>query len=510
MTGDAEEPRDPLTRWIAITLSLLVVVGAAIAIQEATGSVNESNTARETTRVAVRAMSARVALDAVLRAEAGLRGEREFLPYRPPLSAAASPAALQGARAQVPSSRTRAELDRLRFTAEYDTLRQSALATTRITWNDVATRYTTAIAVLAAALFFVGFSLTVEGPPRRIALGLGIATGLFAAGWAVYIHEIAIPGTPRRALAAAAHGSVLAQHRDYAGAARAYSLAIATDGDFAAAYTGRANARLMLANPDYTRTKAFTDVGGQATDAALTDARHALALGGRRDLLGFSVVGVDAIYRGRYAEALRAASDGLAINPRVPDLWLLRSAGATGLGDQRGARDALARALSLLEAAGPSRHVRQLSSDYLSYLAAVAAHVPPLAVAARRLGDRMVAFETAATLERPLDGSLPPTGAVDVTRLRYSRGRFGLVLRWHGLPRGTALSAIEYERPIAGREWTQPAALALFLDAGASGRRRISLRLSRACKPTAVRVDVYLDGVRSLTRTGPGVAGTCP
>jgi tetratricopeptide (TPR) repeat protein len=364
--------------------------------------------------------------------------------------------------------------------------------------------------VLAAALFFVGFSLTVEGPPRKICFALGVTTALVAAGWTVYIHQIAIPGTPERALAAAAHGSVLAQRGDFAGAAGSYDRAVRDDGDFAAAYTGRANARLKAANPDYERTKAFTDVGGRATDAALADARRALALGGGRDLLGFAAVGVASIYRGRYEEALRSADAGLAINRRVPDLWLLRSAAAAGLGDAGGAGDAQESAFTLLDAAGPSRRVRQVSSDYLSYLEAVAGRVPERAPAARRLGDRMVAFETASALGRPLDGSLPASGTASVRRLRYAHGRLTVLLRWHGLPAGTALSALEYERPIPGREWTQPTDLALFLDVGGSGQRRLSLPLERVCKPTAVRVDLYLDGVRSLTRTGPGVAATCP
>jgi tetratricopeptide (TPR) repeat protein len=509
MSGAAEEPQDPLKRWIAITLSLLVVVGGAIAIQEATGSVNESNTARETTRVAVRAMSARVALDAVLRAQAGLRGERAFLPYRPPLSAGVARGELQAARREVPTGRAPAELDRLRFIAAHETLRQTTLATTRITWNDVATRYTTAIAILAAGLFFVGFSLTVEGPPRRISFGLGIATGLFAAGWTVYIHEIPIPGTPERALAAAARGAVLAQHGDFRAASTAYDRAIRVDGGFAAAYTGRANARLLFANPDYPRTKAFTDAAGRASAAAARDARRALALGGSRDLLGFGLVGIEAIYSGAYGEALRAADGGLAINRRVPDLWLLRSAAALGLGQAGTASATLGSALDLVQAAGPSRRARQLSSDYLSYLAAVAAHVPARAAGAQRLADRFVAFETAFTLGRTLDGSLPATGGARVARLRYARGRLTLVLRWHGLPPGTAISAIEYERPQPSREWTQPTDLALFLDVTGSGRRRLSPRLQRACEPTAVRVDLYLNGVRALTRTGRGVAPTC-
>jgi len=87
----------------------------------------------------------------VLRAQAGLGGERGFLAYRPPLSGGVSPGALRAAQRDVPTGSTPAALDRLRFVAAHETLRQATLATTRITWNDVATRYTTAIAILEQA-----------------------------------------------------------------------------------------------------------------------------------------------------------------------------------------------------------------------------------------------------------------------------------------------------------------------------------------------------------------------
>jgi tetratricopeptide (TPR) repeat protein len=507
MTAD---PPDRLKQAIAITLALLVVLGAAIAIQEATGSVNESNTARETTRVAVRAMTARVALDAVLRAQAGLAGERGFLPFRPPLSAGATPRRLDDARREVPVGKTPAELDALRFTAAHEGLRQGTLARTRITWNDVATRYTTAIAVLAVALFFVGFSLTVEGPPRKAAFGLGIVTGLFAAGWTVYIHELPIPGTPERALAAAARGAVLADHGDFRGAAGAYDRAIGADRDFAAAYSGRAYARLLVANPDYRVTKAFTDARGGGSTGAVGDAQRALALGGRRDLSAYTLIGIAAIYGGRYPQARAAADGALAINRRVPDLYLLRSAAELGLGHGEGARADLQHAIGLLERSGASRRTRQLSSDYLSYLAAVAWRTRGAAADAQGLADRFVAFETAAALDTTLSGSAPATGRVRVEQVRYVRDRLILDLRWTNLPSGTALSAVEYERPLPGREWTQPTDLALFLNVRGSGRRRISLPLRRACKPTAVRAVIYLNGVRALSHTGPGAAPTCP
>ena len=84
-----------------------------------------------------------------------------------------------------------------------------------------------------------------------------------------------------------------------------------------------------------------------------------------------------------------------------------------------------------------------------------------------------------------------------------------LRLRWSNLPPGTALSALGYERPLRTGAWTQPAGLALFATVAGSGQRDIAVPLEGSCKPTRVRVDVYLNGASSLSRTGPGVAPTC-
>jgi len=135
--------------------------------------------------------------------------------------------------------------------------------------------------------------------------------------------------------------------------------------------------------------------------------------------------------------------------------------------------------------------------------------VPSRAAQARRMSDRAVATETALTLHRRLTGTRPARGTVRVAGLRWAAGRLHLRLAWRRLPPGTALTAVAYERPLPGGAWTQPTALALFLDTSGSGERRIAAPARRVCRPTAVRVDVFLDGAPVLTQTGPGEAPTC-
>ena len=520
--AEVEEPRDPLKRNIALTLACLIVLGAGISILGVDASANESNTARQTTRVAVQALRANVVAATVAGLQPVLAAERDFLAFRRPLAAGepslAGAAGLRGqqqsggslrvAEASVPDLAVGKLLPVLQTEAQQLSLQQRALATTRITWNNRSTQYTTVLAVLAVAIFLVGFGLVVEGSIRPWAYGLGLAVGIFVAAWTVWIHQLSIPSTPPVAIAAAARGAVLSTNGNYRAALAAYDRALASDDGYATAYSGRARARLLAANPDYATTRAVTDASARTFGLAEADAQRALELDSR-SILGAALLAVTSFYSGDYARAISACEEGIQINPKVPDLWLLKSAAELADGERSSATASLNRALALLRGSAPSQRTRLLASSYLSYLAWVERHVPRQAGPARVLANRVVAIETAFTLGRTLPPGPPKKGTVSVRRLRYAGGKLMLQLRWTGLPAGTALSGIGYERPRRQGAWTQPANLALFATVAGSGRRDISVALHRACKPTRVRVDVYLNGTRAVSATGPGVAATC-
>lgn len=521
---EPHESRDPLTRVIAISLASVVVFGAALATLQTDASVHESTTARETTRVAVRALRANVTESAVVGTESELQGEKAFLAYRRPLTEG-SPSLtdavgiprdrrglsrqLRAATEGLPIARAQEAIDRLSFETERATLKQKALATTRITWNTRSTQYTTVIAVLAAALFLVGFGLVVEGRLRVYSYGLGMAIAVVVALLAVRLYFLPIPSTPDEAIAAAARAHVREANRDYEGAIAQYDRSLAIDDEFAAAYRGRAIARLLAANPDYSETRAVTDLEGRASEAALRDTERALELEKRRDFIALALLALQAFYAEDYARSLEGAVAAIELNPEDPDVRLLKSAAETALGRPAAARSSLQGAIDLLRDTDPSQRNRLLASTYLSYLEWVAWSVPERATEVRTLEDEVVAVETAFTLDRQLSRTLPAGGKVEVLDLRYDRGRLNARMPWRGLPKGTTLSALAYERPLANGPWAQPTDLALFLSPSGDGERRISVPLERTCKPTEVRVDLYLNGAPAGSETGPGVPATC-
>jgi tetratricopeptide (TPR) repeat protein len=412
-------PKEPLKPKIALALAVLVVLGAGIAILQVEASANESNRARETTRVAVRAMRANVVADTAAGLQPVLQSERDFLAFRRPLDArepslaaaagvttkaAGAAAGLHVAQLQVPDLGLGALLPRLATQAERLVLKQRALATTRITWNDRSTQYTTVVAILAVAIFLVGFALVVEGPIRRGAYLLGIGVGAFAAVWAVWIYHLPIPSTPERAIEAAARGTVLTDDGKYRAAITSFDAALSADATYAPAYAGRARARLLAANPDYPVTRAVTGTGGAAVAAAVHDAQRALA-GNSRDMLTTALLGLLDFYRGSYDRAAAEVEAAISINPKVPDLWLLKSAVELARGNHAAAEAAVQRTLQLLRGATPSERTRLLASSYLSYLAQVEHAVPTEARAARALATRVVATETAFTLGHALPGA---------------------------------------------------------------------------------------------------------
>lgn len=521
--SEPSEERDRLKPAIAVSLALLVLLGAGLAILQVRASSNESNTARETTRVAVKAMRAHVVADTVAGLEPELEGERAFLPFRRPLtvgapsladaagiatSRARTTGSLRVAQRAVPDLGAGELLPGLQTHAEQLTLRQHALATTRITWNDRSTQYTTVIAVLAVAIFLVGFGLVVGGPIRGGAYVLGLSVALFVVGWGSWIYALPIPSTPASAIRATARGSVLTSNGEFRAAISQYEAALREAGGYATAYSGLARARLLDANPDYPVTRAVTYLGGRALAEAQLDAREAYRLDSR-DILATSLLALTRFYRGEYDKALGTTDTAIGINPKVPDLWALKSAIEVALGNQPAARATFARGTGLLRRAAPSDQTRLLASTFLSYMAWLERYDPAHAAGARELANRAVSVETAFTLGRALPKRAPARGTVTVTGLRFAHGKLMLRLRWAGLPAGTALSVVGYERPVGGGAWTQPPGLALFATVAGGGGRDIAVPLDRVCKPTRVRADVYLNGKRAMVHTGPGVPATC-
>jgi tetratricopeptide (TPR) repeat protein len=521
LTGqkDDEEASGSLGRWIAISLAAITFLGAGIAIVQTDASVNESNTARETTRTAVAALRAGVVNEAGVLLEQDIAAERNSLQRKQafiarqngnvagPLSLAELASIIpQGG--ELPGARTAAELRRLSFNSEFLSLSQSGLAETRVTWNDRSTQYTTAIAVLAFALFLVGFSLVLRGPRRRIFFGFGLAVALLVVGAAVYIYLLPIPRTSESAIAATARASV---ESDLGNQERAIDLldrAIEIDGDYAEPYARRAVARALAANPDFRVTGAVVS-SDQQLGKSVEDARRALELDEGQDFLALSFLATIALHAGEYERAISAAAEAIGINSEIPDIRLTKSAAELGLGEFEAAAESLDAARALLSGSDPSERTRGLIAGYLTKLEQVAHRTPARTQRVRRIEREVIANETAFTLDREVTGTAPPVGSVSVDELSYRDGSFRLRARWRDLPPGTELTLVGFERPAPGSAWVQPRDLALFRSLSGSGEQVGEVPIERACTPVEVRVDAYLDGAFVESATGPGGRATC-
>jgi len=514
-----DEGKGTLGRWIAISLAAIAFLGAGIAILQTGASVNESNTARETTRTAVGALRAGVIeraatlLEQDIEAERGsLKRERTFLSRQfgniaQPLSFAQLEFVIPRG-GDLPGAHTSRELRRLSFESEQLSLSQSALAETRVTWNDRSTQYTTAIAVLAFALFLVGFSLVLRGSRRIVFYVFGLLTALLVLGAAVYIHQLPIPETSKEAIAATARGTVASDRGEQKRAMDLLDEAIRIAGDYGEPYTRRAIARALGANPDFRRTGAI--VGSDvALKESTDDARRALELEGGRDSLALSFLATVALYAGDYGQAVRSADAAIAINGEIPDIRLSKSAAEVGLGDAEAADGALDAARELISGSDPSQRTRSLIASYLTELEQVVYRTPASAGLAERIERRVVGLETSFTLDRKLSGTAPDRGSLGVDGLRYRGGSFRFRVNWQDLPADTALTLIGFERPATGSAWVQPRELALFRTIGGSGQQAAQVPIERACTPVEVRVDAYLDGARVDSFTGPGGTATC-
>ena len=521
----AEEPdegasgRGTLGRWIGVSLAAIAVVGAGIGILQTDASVNESNTARETTRTAVGALRASVIEGAGRLLEEDIDAESSALLREQAFVArqagnAAEPLTSEELRdfvpegGDLPGARTREAVRELSFDSERLALRQAALAETRVTWNDRSTQYTTAIAVLAVALFLVGFSLVLEGSRRVAFYALGVVVALVTIGVTTYIFLLDIPETPDEAVAATARGTVASDQDNQDRAVGLFDDAIEIDGDYSEPYSRRAIARVLADNPDLRETGALTgDIAN--LEKAGADARRGFELSGDRDLLALAFAAIVGIYVGEYEGSVQAAIEAIAINGQSPDFRFAKSAAEVGLGDADAATDSLDGALDLLSGSDPSERTRGLVAEYLTYLEQVVYRTPERAELVGSIEERIVGLETAFNLQREVAGQPPDRGSVVVEGLRYEDGRFRLRTQWDDLPPGTALTLVGFERPAPDSGWVQPRELAQFRTAGGSGQEVGGVPIERACTPVELRVDVYLDGAFSESFTGPGGEATC-
>lgn len=517
---EGEPSKGALGRWIGVSLAAIVVVGAGIGILQSDASVNESNTARETTRTAVGALRASVIegagqlLEEDIDAESGaLLREQAFVARQ-----AGNLAELLTSEelrdfvpegGDLPGARTREALRELSFDSERLALRQAALAETRVTWNDRSTQYTTVIAVLAVALFLVGFSLVLGGRRRVVFYALGVGVALVSIGLTAYILLLPIPETPDEAVAATARGTVASDQGKQDRAVGLFDDAIEIDGDYSEPYSRRAIARVLADNPDLRETGALTGDFANLTKAD-ADARRGFELSGDRDLLALAFAAIIGLYAGEYEGSVRAATEAITLNGQIPDFRFAKSAAEVGLGDADAAIDSLDAALDLLSGSDPSERTRELVAEYLTYLEQVVDRTPERAELVSRIEERIIGIETAFSLDREVAGQPPDRGSVEVEGLRYADGRFRLRVQWDDLPPGTALTLIGFERPAPDSGWVQPPELAEFRTAGGSGQEVGGAPIERACTPIELRVDVYLDGAFSESFTGPGGEATCP
>jgi hypothetical protein len=249
--------------------------------------------------------------------------------------------------------------------------------------------------------------------------------------------------------------------------------------------------------------------GAESLQASADDARRALDLGGNRDFLAVALLAILSFYSEDYDGAIAAADDAIAINGSIPDIRLLKSAAQLGVGDVDGTREALDEALALLSGSDPTERTRGIVAQYVTYLEAIAAAQPERADLVAEFEAGLIARETAFNLGREVSGEAPQTGAVAVEGLRFEDGRLRLRLEWSDLPPDTAYTAIGFERPQPDGPWVQPTDLATFRNLAGDGRDVVNEPLERACTPTEVRVDVYLNGELAESAIGPGEAPTC-
>lgn len=515
-------------RGVGITLALLALLGAWIAVLATNAATNESRTTREATRIASEAQTANVVAQG---ANAGLEqigAEIAEFGFRPGLQTGAEAAAegieldptaeadrLASARATLDAA-TATYGSRRTEVSEQSTalsLEQTAIVAERITWNNRASQYETVLTVLAVAIFLVGFAMVVSRGLRPPFVVPGTILAMICFGWSIQIYMKPVPTVDPDAVDRTAAGQVAIDEGRPHDAVANFTAAIDAQDNYSIAHRGRGLATLLTGNPDLLRTWAITDSSPDIVDPATAELDRALALGGTNDPQTVATAAIAAVVATDWDRAAELLDTAITENDRTPGLQLSRSAVAVALGDETAARQWLDAAVgNMVELAGTDTD-RALGAQYLTRLEWVAQQVPARADLAAEFRDRgMALIAEARSVGSPDatigDGAPPPaTAGIAIETLRFVDGITTVKLAVTGVPDTDQVIIAVYERPSPNGPWVQPSEL--FYVGPPPAGSGFTFRTPRACHPVEYRADLYVDGVYAATTTSPGGAPTC-
>ena len=404
----------------------------------------------------------------------------------------------------------RGQLEReLTTEAESKDLSRTALAETRVTYNNRTSQYETVLTTLAVALFLVGFTLVLSRRIRPPILLPGLLLAAYVAGWAVWIHQRPIPTTDAEAIELTAEAATHQAFGEFQQAADRYTEAIGVDDNFRSAYTGRSTAAFLAANPDFTRTLAVVDADGALAEQAMSDAEKAIELGQGKDFGAVVVSGIYRLYAEDYDGAVERLTEATELNGRAPEAFLLLTAAELARGDSDAAGRALEDGVALLDLNEASESTRDFAAILFSLLEQVEAAVPERAEEIEEVRTNLAAGESGLVFGEEMSGAEVPGASFSLGEVTYVDGELTSNFEYEGLPAGTPVTVYIYEQPAEGAAFVQAAELARFAPLEGSGSTSGTVDLERACQPVAFRYDVYVNGTPAASLDAPGTQPTC-
>ncbi len=523
-----EEPEDTpaesrYKRRIGVSLALLAILGAWIAVMQTDAGTNESTAAREATRQAVEAQSADVLAKGAqgasdnARAEVGTLGSKAVF---------ADPTALgeslgitidpRGAEQRLENAKSAVaesldgpgpDITALTQRANALTLRQAATVDTRITWNAKSSQYETVMTVLAIAVFLVGFTLVVGRRVRPPLAVPAILLALYCAGWAALIYSHDVPDVPQPAVEATAAGQTALGESRATDVWSDFSKALDSKPDYVPALRGRAIATLLETNPDLLTTMAVTDTSPATVGPALRDITTAIDDGGDQDPRTVATAALVATVAGRWERASTLLDSAIDLNETAAELYLWHAAVDVALGHPDSAQKWLQSAKERFGDLSPDR-IRSAVAQYLSVLEIVAEKDPDRAPDVREFAQQVVAAATEKSVDRPLTPDSAPQVSLAVEQASFADNTTTVKFALDGVTDETAVAVVGYERPAPGAAWVQPPAL-FYAGSTTDRGNGVSIDTPQTCAPVEFRFDLYVEGRFVSSTNAPGGKATC-
>ncbi|MFF4434795.1 tetratricopeptide repeat protein [Streptomyces sp. NPDC001513] len=367
-------------------------------------------------------------------------------------------------------------------------LRQQASRQLAADWGNKSTAYIGGITLLAIALALLGLSATITPRARPLFCWPAAAIALVTLVGFVIVLTRPVTHASEAAMKNVVSGDRFLAAGDYQRAVDAYTSAIRSDGEYAAAYQRRAGARALLESPG---SRYVTNVmSRKVREANVADLNRAMEFGDK-SFVNLLNQGANYFHLQDYGKAEALSRQAISLNGNLPLPQVNVALALAGQGEAERAEKELRRATALFE--------KRSRPERMELYSSVRTVLETLGRKRRNLVNHLQGVLVASEGGSMVHARTPAEdAAVSHVDLGVRGSLIQVKMKYQSIPKNALVSRIFYFRKDRHSDWRERRDLATFEPfLGSSEGTFIWKPVEMQCPPGGeYRVDVYVNARR--------------